>query len=212
MKNSCPLCAENRVGEYAKDRDRIYLQCTNCRLVFVPVIYHISSNDEKARYDLHQNNLHDDGYRKFLQRIVKPVTLHLQPQAKGLDFGSGPGPTLSLLFAELGYSMDLYDCFYAKNEIVWRKHYDFITATEVVEHLKHPYQELKRLFSILNIASPLAIMTKLITPQINFGKWSYKNDKTHISFFCKDTFKWLANKLHARLIFMENDIIILIKE
>jgi hypothetical protein len=51
----------------------------------------------------------------FLSQVFDPVTTHLKKGAKGLDFGSGPGPTLSLMFEKQGYQVDLFDKFYADN-------------------------------------------------------------------------------------------------
>ena len=181
-------------------------------LVFVPERFHLSLEDEKKRYDLHQNNPSDQGYRKFLRRLFDPLSAKLVPHAKGLDFGCGPGPTLSVMFEEAGYSMNLYDPFYAPHEEVFNNTYDFIITTEVIEHLRTPLVELKKLFGCLKPGGILGLMTKLVIDQQAFQKWHYINDETHICFFSKITFQWLADTLHARIEFVGNDVIMLYKD
>ena len=78
------------------------------------------------------------------------VTERLPSGAKGLDFGSGPGPALACMLRESGYEVALYDSFYEPDEAVLNDRYDFICATEVVEHLSRPGWELHRLCRIAN--------------------------------------------------------------
>ena len=135
----------------------------------------------------------------------------LSSKAKGLDFGSGPIPALSVLFEEANYSMSIYDYFYAKDETVFEKKYDFITASEVVEHLQKPKKELNRLWSCLKKGGYLAIMTGLWENIESFSNWSYKNDLTHICFFSKKTFIWLSKKWNAKIFFVNKNVVILQK-
>ena len=125
-----------------------------------------------------------------------------------MDFGSGPGPTLSLMFEELGYPMNIYDHFFADDGNALKQKYDFITATETVEHLHHPKTELDRLWRILKPGGILGIMTKLVIDRGAFSNWHYKNDSTHVCFFSQLTFTWLANLWQAKLEFYDNDVIL----
>ncbi|MBT6026512.1 MAG: hypothetical protein HOG96_00440, partial [Porticoccaceae bacterium] len=101
--HSCPLCCNDNLADYHCDKHRYYLQCKRCSLVSVPRQFHLSSEAEKEVYDQHQNNLNDQGYRKFLSRLADPLLEKLAPNSFGLDFGSGPGPTLSLMLEEKGH-------------------------------------------------------------------------------------------------------------
>ncbi|WP_203434339.1 methyltransferase domain-containing protein [Nitrosococcus halophilus] len=87
---------------------------------------------------MHDNDPGDPAYRRFLSRLFKSVCARVAPPARGLDFGSGPGPTLSLMFTEAGYGMAIYDPFYAPDPAALRQTYDFVTASEVAEHLYAP--------------------------------------------------------------------------
>ena len=90
----CPLCGSEETSAFFQDW-RDYLRCSACLLVFVPPQQFVTSEAEKALYDLHQNSPDDPRYRRFLARIFDPLSARLVPGNHGLDFGSGPGPTLS---------------------------------------------------------------------------------------------------------------------
>lgn len=207
----CPLCADSRIGEFDEDRFRSYLCCNVCRLIFVPCEYHVSPSDEKAEYDLHENSPDDPGYRKFLGRLFEPMNDRLAAGSTGLDFGSGPGPTLSVMFEEAGHNVSIYDPFYAPDETPLTRQYDFVTASEVVEHFRNPADDLQRLWSCVKPGGLLGIMTKRALDQASFANWHYKNDPTHVSFFSRETFNWLAELWRARLTVVGSDVILLAK-
>ncbi len=180
-----------------------------CDLVFVPTPYLLSPEDEKAKYDNHRNTPENKGYVAFLNRLLDPLTHYLPPNAKGLDFGCGPGPTLSLLMQKRGYSMDIYDPFYAPDTAVFTKKYDFITTTEVIEHMHTPLFELERLWHMLTQKGMLGIMTAFRVE--DFPSWYYKRDLTHIRFFTPTTFHWIAGHLDAKLEIPQSGVALLKK-
>jgi hypothetical protein len=151
-------------------------------------------------------------YRKFLSKVSSPVIERVSKGAKGLDFGSGPGPTLSLIFEEAGYEMNIYDHFYARDEDVLEQKYDFITSTEVVEHLYKPKEVLDRLWSILNEKGLLCLLTQVYPEKDAFVKWYYKNDPTHVCFFSLETMQWLADEWQADLEILAKDVFIFKKK
>ncbi|MCF6226683.1 MAG: class I SAM-dependent methyltransferase [Xanthomonadales bacterium] len=209
-QHGCPLCESIDSQPYYRDK-REYYRCQTCTLVFVLPQYHLTSAEEKALYDQHENSATDSGYRKFLGRMFAPLSQQLSPQSNGLDFGSGPGPTLALMFEEAGHKMKIYDPFYATDRSVFDLKYEFITATEVLEHLHHPGKELDLLWSCLKQGGVLGIMTKRALNHSAFASWHYKNDPTHVCFFAIETFQWLARKWDAVLTVQTNDVVILIK-
>ncbi len=211
-KTTCPLCHTGDVCDFFQDKRRSYIRCQMCGLVFVPSRQFISREDEKKRYDLHRNSPQDPGYRNFLSRLFVPLQQCLAPGSSGLDFGSGPGPVISLMFEEAGHSMTLFDTFYEPIPAVLEKQYDFITATEVVEHLRDPGKELEQLWACLKPGGWLGIMTKVVVGPDAFPRWHYKNDPTHVCFFSRATFTWLALQWKADLTFPDGDIVLLRKK
>jgi hypothetical protein len=204
----CILCGNPDLVLYYKNSKRDFLECSICGLVFVPENQHLNSSDELKRYNTHQNNPQDKRYRNFLNRIFRPMNDLISPGSKGLDFGSGPGPTLSLMFSECGHEMNIYDHYFANDSSVFEKKYDFITATEVVEHLFDPLSELDLLWSCLKHGAYLGIMTSLLKDKDSFPKWYYKDDETHVTFFSKKTFQWLQKKWNSSLNFVSESVII----
>lgn len=132
----------------------------------------------------------------------------LSKNNRGLDFGCGPGPTLSVMFEAFGCSMAIYDPFFATDKSVLEIEYDFVTATEVVEHLQRPKQSLNRMWGCVKPGGYLGIMSQLVTGQKAFANWHYKDDDTHICFYSRETFVWLARQWHTELVFVEKDVII----
>ena len=208
---NCPLCGSNHIESYFSNKDSKYLICSECELVFSSDEFHLNETEEKSRYDLHRNNPKDERYRKFLSKIFNPVLRCLSPGDVGLDFGSGPGPTLSLMFSEQGYKVDLFDKFYANNESIFNNKYNFITSSEVVEHLGNPGVELNRLFNMLDNGGVLAIMTQMLSSDINFSSWHYKDDPTHVCFFSKNTMKYLAKSWQVDVSFYGDDVALFFK-
>lgn len=205
----CPLCHSGNTKYYTKDKLRSYLICNTCALVFVPENQHISDDQEKRRYDQHNNNPDDPGYRKFLSRLANPLCQRLPAGASGLDFGCGPGPALAAMLEDQGYKIAVYDKFYFPDTRVWETKYDFITATEVLEHLRCPERELDKLWRHLNPGGILGITTKLVKNKAAFDTWHYKRDPTHVCFFSIATFHWLAGTWRADIEIISNDVILI---
>ncbi|MCE9663830.1 class I SAM-dependent methyltransferase [Halomonas sp. M5N1S17] len=211
MMLTCPLCASAETTHFHRDTRRDYYRCTDCRLVFVPSAQRLAPEAEKAVYDQHRNSPDDIGYRQFLSRLYTPLRERLVPGACGLDFGAGPGPTLSVMFEEAGHPMAIYDPFYAPDPAALERHYDFVTATEVAEHLFEPGPELERLASLLRPAGWLGLMTKRVTTQQAFTRWHYILDPSHVCFFSEASFAWLADHLGMRVEFPAADVALLQK-
>ena len=209
--NSCPLCQSSKIEFYFEDKQRSYQQCGNCALVFVPSEFFLTPQKEKAIYDLHENSLNDQSYINFLNRLAKPLVEELKAQSSGLDFGCGPAPVLAKSLENYGHKVALYDKFYATDAGVLDTEYDFITCTETIEHFHTPATEWQLLLSILKPGGVLGLMTKLVINKERFASWHYKNDLTHVSFFSKETFDFLAKRDNLDLNYVGNDVIMLKK-
>lgn len=208
IKDFCPLCKSENTISFSKDKKREYKQCNSCFTIFVPQKYHLSIEDEKKRYDLHTNSPNDKYYIEFLSRIIDPIQKQLKSGARGLDFGCGPGPILKKLFSIHKIEIEEYDLYYNDNKDLLSNSWDFIVTTEVMEHLKDPLSIIEKLWALINKEGLLAIMTSIFTEDLNFASWYYKGDPTHITFFTKDSFLWLSEKLDCKIEFFDKDIII----
>lgn len=208
----CPLCHFQQTTLFSADPHREYWRCKQCRLVFVPANQHLSPVQEQQHYLLHNNTLTDPGYRRFLERLVNPLlaTLGLK-NLTGLDFGCGPGPLLAQMCREAGHQMHIWDPFFANEPAVLQRQYDFISCTEAIEHFVKPANEWQLWLNLLKPGGVLAIMTSHYVSQQHFANWHYKRDPTHISFFCADTFRFLAQRDQMSLSFPVKDVVLLRK-
>lgn len=171
----------------------------------------MSPEAERARYLEHQNHPYDERYRGFLGRLARPLLARLQRGQRGLDFGSGPGPTLSLILEEAGMIMNNYDPFFAPDLQVLDQNYDFITSTETWEHFRNPAVEIERQVNLLKPGGILAVMTQMLSPTQDFSEWYYQRDPTHIGFFQRATMKFIAEHLGWELEFPDNNVTFFIK-
>jgi SAM-dependent methyltransferase len=187
---ACPLCGGDDVAHF----DLEYYRCVRCELTFLDPHLRPDAASERARYDEHRNDPDDAGYRAFLQQLAAPLCDRLPSGARGLDYGCGPGPTLSVMLEEMGYDVALYDPFYADNAATLLDSYDFITCTEVAEHFFNPGAEFERLAGLLRPAGILGVMTEPLTDDVDFQRWHYRRDPTHVCFYRPATMQWIAQR------------------
>lgn len=203
----CPLCLA--LAERTHDGsnavrgadDRRYQRCPNCSLIFVDPAHHPSLEEERARYEAHENGIEKPGYVAFLRRVLDPMLPYLQRGMRGLDYGSGPRPTLSLLAKEEGLDCEDYDPLFGPRDL--DPPYDFIFSTETFEHFRQPATEVERIHALLKPGGLLGIMTDRWTTLQDFAKWYYTRDPTHISFYHADTLDFLCTRFGFTPIWMD---------
>ncbi len=207
----CPLCHSISCF-YCRDDRRDYWQCERCSLVWVPSDYHLNEAEEKAYYDSHENSPQDQGYRNFLSRLATPLIEKIKPGSIGIDYGCGPGPTLSLMLSEVSFPTEIYDPYYAPTKDLLQKKYDYITCTEVIEHIYQPAKVIEQWLHMLKPNGIIGLMTKLVIDKSRFSSWHYKNDPTHVCFYSQNTFQWLAKHYGFQVEFVGADVIFLYKD
>ena len=146
-----------------------------------------------------------------MSQLTTPLNLLIPNRSFGLDFGCGPGPALSLMLEEKGHRVELYDKFYYQDQSVFDKTFDFITLTEVIEHLSDPIFEIGRLKSILKPDGVIAIMTQTLTQNTDFKTWYYKNDPSHIGFYNQKSLGYLADYFELEITYYSDRVIFLKK-
>jgi hypothetical protein len=203
----CPLCENTKHSSFSSDKHREYFQCRNCELIFVSPNQHPNPSDEKARYETHNNDDDNEGYVRFLSRIIDPLSTRVHDKAKGMDYGCGPNPVLARLLAKRNYQMSHFDPFFFNDRNLLDQQYDFIVSTEVAEHMFDPQREFEFLFSRLNSNGVLAIMTSLYTKDISFSDWHYKNDETHVCFYTEKSIKWISTYFNFKAEIILPDLI-----
>ena len=186
-------------------------KCPHCHLIFKDPSLHISHDEDFVRYSSHQNN-NDQGYIDFLNRLLIPLNDFLPPKFSAIDFGCGPGPTLSKLLQGQGGEMTIYDPHFFPDEKVLGHDYDVVTSTEVVEHFKTPKKDWAQLINLAKPNGLIAIMTQFFNDQIDYSSWWYKNDPTHVVFYQQKTFDYLAEKFHLKILYNDNKSVIIFRK
>jgi hypothetical protein len=214
MSDPCPLCGAEGARHFHTQSsgalEREFLRCTECRLVFVPPRFHLSPEAERAVYEEHENDANDPRYRAFLSRLFAPMRARLAAGASGLDFGCGPGPTLSAMFREAGFPCADYDPFFADDpRLLEEGRWDYVVASEVFEHLREPGATLERLIAMLRPKGWLGVMTKRLTSEDAFARWHYIRDPTHVAFFGDETFAWIGARHALSVHFESADVVLL---
>ncbi len=170
-----------------------YFLCNNCDLRFLSTDKRLSFAEEKHRYEQHNNDVNDQRYRKFMEPLFLEVTKRfpLDSIQMGLDYGAGKGPMLAKMLSELGHAVALYDPMFFESTDLLNKKYDFIFASESAEHFYDPLLEFERMFTALKDNGFIAVMTSLVTENIDFPNWYYRKDPSHVVFYSERTFDWL---------------------
>lgn len=185
----------------------VYYSCVPCRYIFLDGRFRVSPEEEKKRYESHDNTLENEGYvnmfREFIRVGIEPFLggdFFLQGKRKALDFGCGWNSVLGSLLKEKGLQVDTYDPYFAPERQYLRRKYHLITATEVFEHLANPLETLRSLAGCLAPGGILALTTLFHPGEEDFYKWWYRRDPTHISFYQPETFKYLAGRAGLDLV------------
>ncbi|MBF0254166.1 MAG: class I SAM-dependent methyltransferase [Candidatus Omnitrophica bacterium] len=183
-------------------RGRVFLECGHCGLVRAAGEAPLSVEEKRKRYLLHENSAESAGYREFLSQAIRPARPYLVPGARGLDFGCGPGPVLSMLLREEGFVMDDYDPLFFDGPL--RPPYDFVFSTECFEHFEDPAGDIAEVVTLVRDGGVLAVMTELWDDSVDFGRWAYTYDETHVSFYSLKTFGYIGRKFGVRLVAGDN--------
>ncbi len=192
MKHNCPLC-DNEAILFYKDKEAYY-KCNNCLGIFEDEKDRVNLELEKKRYEMHDNNVEDKNYQKFVLPITSSILKDYNKDSKGLDFGAGEGPIVSKVLDDNGFNIVQYDPFFHINIELLDFKYDYIASCEVIEHFYQPKKEFKLLRSMLKKGSKLYCMTELYNENINFETWYYKKDPTHVFFYQKETFEYIKKE------------------
>jgi hypothetical protein len=189
----CPLC--DSTGPFPRLTGPMglgYLLCGACQLIFMERQFLPTPEQARAHYETHQNGPQYAGYVQFLNQAISPALPYLETGMHGLDYGSGPGPTLSLIMETHGMTCENYDPIYAP--ALPEKIFDYVFATEVVEHFIHPAREFRRIQALLRPGGTFTVMTIPWSDLDSFTDWFYAKDFTHVSFYHTRTMDYVCAK------------------
>ena len=203
----CPLC-NSSATVFCEKPKHLFYKCNVCEGIFRPAFTYLTSEDEKAHYELHNNDVNDVRYQHFVSPIVNAVLHDFTPKAKGLDFGSGTGPVVSKMLRNQGFQIENYDLYFENKPELLTQKYNYISCCEVMEHFKQPLQEFQLLHKMLLPNGKLYCKTELFKNQKPFEDWYYKDDFTHVFIYQEATLHWIQKNLPFQKVLVYDKLIV----
>ncbi len=211
MTELCCVCLKGEIFLFYSEKGYNYWRCKKCWATYLDRSQLPNLQDEYKRYCEHDNDPSDPKYRKFLNKLLVPLLSKLTYAEQGLDYGCGPGPTLSEMLIESKFQVSLYDPFFYPDSSAFKHRYDFVTCSEVVEHFHWPHKEFAFINSLLRSRGWLGIMTNFQTEDDLFSQWHYRRDPTHVTFYKEYTFRFLAKQFNWRCEVPRKNIVLMQK-
>ncbi|UOF02598.1 class I SAM-dependent methyltransferase [Bdellovibrio reynosensis] len=204
---NCLLCQASNPAPFKVDKNpqRSYFHCAVCDLIFMNPAERLGPQDEKRRYDQHQNE-GSSGYQAFLEPLVKYIDDHFKTSGHvansltTLDFGCGPTAFLSQLLSYRGYRTSHYDLYYFPDQSALRSTYNFVTSTEVWEHLFNPKQEIEKILRLVKPGGLVGVMTSAHRGEATFHDWHYRRDPSHVVFYSEKSMNWIASTYKLKVL------------
>ncbi|MFN6946593.1 MAG: class I SAM-dependent methyltransferase [Cytophagaceae bacterium] len=204
---NCTLCETPLVNP----ADEFYFICDTCGAFVKDQNHYVTKHQEKSRYEEHNNDVNDERYQNFTSPITKAVLEKFTSKHLGLDYGCGTGPVISKMLKDNGYQVNLYDPYFYPDKNYLNHQYDYIFSCEVFEHFYHPKEEIQKLLNILKPNGSLMIMTHIYDYIIDFKKWYYRKDPTHVFIYTDKTVQFIAKKFKLT-IESQNDRMVVFKK
>ncbi len=191
----CRVCGA-RANLFFKDSRRFY-KCPNCLLVFTNEMA-----DPKFQETFYKGQwgAQDNMFWQKQADTLLPVITKIKGPRRILDFGSGSG-ALTEELRRRGYDVTPLEPMingYLMDQS-YPHRFDTVIAVEVFEHLLSLWEEIDEIEKVLTGDGIIVVSTLLTNPFIEspdsaeqFGAWWYKNDLTHVNFFCNRTIAVMA--------------------
>lgn len=96
--------------------------------------------------------------------------------------------------------------FFAPDETLLAKRYDYVTSCEVVEHAYDPAHTFATLRRLLVPGGLLGVMTRFYGNEGAFADWWYCRDPTHVCFYTGATMRWIAKRHGLQVGFPRPDV------
>lgn len=202
IKMLCRICNSSS-SQYYKDT-RVFHKCPQCSLIFTDQT--LDKESAEKHYKGQWENSNKEHIIALADKLLTIINKYRKP-SRILDFGSGSG-SITDEFLSRGIDTTPYEPM-AHGSLAnhnYQNMFDTVIATEVIEHLPNLWDELKSIMGVLT-NDGIAVFTTLMTnafidtpnEQFAFRKWWYKDDLTHVSFFCNRSLAKLAELGHFKI-------------
>ncbi len=193
---NCKICGTK--SNHFFDDGRSFFKCPFCSLIFTKSLIDTTSTDQ--HYKSQWENQSESFWNKNVDVFLSIVQRYHNPR-KILDFGSGSGG-LTAGLQKRGFDATPLEPMihgYLKDKN-FPENFDVVVALEVIEHLPNVRGELHEIEKVLTSGGIMLFTTLLTNSFINtqhekqyFKNWIYKDDQTHVNFFCNKTISVIAD-------------------
>ena len=193
---NCRIC--ETVSSLFYSDTRSFYKCPSCALIFTNETADNAAAEK--HYKSQWNNTGADFWKQQVDGLLSVIHKYKMPVGRLLDFGSGSGE-ITKEFQARGIEATPLDPMihgYLKDQNYPDK-FDVVVGVEVIEHLPNMREELKEIERFLSSDGLMLFTTILTESFINssnevdvFKVWWYKDDPTHVSFFCNKSIFRLA--------------------
>jgi SAM-dependent methyltransferase len=166
--------------------------------------------EEEKRSKQQNNGLQYPAYVKFLNQAIEPALPLITKSMKGLVYGCGPVPSLSLLLKQQDLNCINYDSIFFPE--MPEGPFDFIFAAECFENFFLPARELQTIKNLLKPGGLLIILTEKWNKPELFSRWSYAKDPRHVTFYHAETFRYISKKYKFNLLESSNPKVIMMQK
>lgn len=192
----CRICNSSSTLFFQDNRQ--FFKCSECRLIFSEDFP--GKEDEENHYKTQWETTDPDFWKSQVDVLVSLINNYRTPK-RILDFGSGSGE-MTREFQQRGYDITPLEPMihgYLKDQN-YPAPFDVVIAVEVLEHLLDPWNEIREIENVLE-PDGIIIFSTLLTNEFidrpdaaeHFKNWWYKNDPTHIGFFCNHVLSKMAD-------------------
>ncbi len=195
-QNTCKICQTPSPVFYRDSR--VFYKCPECWLIFTHDT--VAPTAAEQHYKGQWAGSGADFWQQQVSGLLSYINRYRVPQ-RILDFGSGSGAMTDEL-RRRGFDVTpLEPMFHGfLSEQKYPHKFDVVVAIEVIEHLPDPWKELREIEKVLT-DDGIAVFSSMLTDSFiksasaeeQFSKWWYKDDLTHLTFFCIKALSKLAD-------------------
>jgi SAM-dependent methyltransferase len=210
----CLICRSSSALFFQDQRQ--FFKCPDCSLIFT---FDVPDKDAEETHYKNQWATTDKNFWEKQVDVLLQLIGNYQTPGRILDFGSGSGE-MTNEFLRRGYDVTPLEPMthgYLKDQNYSAK-FDVVIAVEVIEHLTEPWKELHGIEKVL-APNGIVIFSTLLTNAFidrldaieQFKNWWYKDDPTHVSFFCNRVLAKMADMNNCDIDIFDDKVFVLKK-